>query len=203
MTSHCNWCNIIITDMLREVKKYFIGSYSQDWLLQSTGRWCMIFHIHFYFQVLVKYCHVVFIVVLFWLGSDRSSRVAFCICAITLLLSILTPIFLHFSSVDMSHSCCSSARVFGRALVHEFLTSYSLAEWCLHFFPTVQLYVLVRRSRRDSLLGWRPGIFFLFCVFFCFWSFYVFLLNCIIIWPSLPPEGWWRDYGVGFWCRLT
>ena len=28
-------------------------------------------------------------------------------------------------------SCCSHARVFGRALVHEFLISYSHTEWCL------------------------------------------------------------------------
>ena len=78
-----------------------------------------------------------FIIIVFWLGSDRPSGLRLFVPA--LLLSILTLLFLPYSSVSLFHSCCSHARVFGKTLVHEFHISYSNTEWYL-LFRTVQLY---------------------------------------------------------------
>ena len=69
---------------------------------------------------LIKYYHILFIIIVFWLGCDRPSGLLFFVPA--LLFSILTPLFLPPSSVYLSyfilavpmhkclgkHSCMSS-----------------------------------------------------------------------------------------------
>ena len=73
-----------------------------------------------------------FIIIVFWLGSDRPSG----------LLSFVPPHLLfpysHLSSYRLRlfiliHSFSYHARVFGKTLVHEFPISYSHAEWYLIF----------------------------------------------------------------------
>ena len=84
-----------------------------------------------------------FIIIVFWLGCDRPLGLPFFVPA--LLLSIFTPLFLHYIFVCFFVfilSCCSHAWVFRETLVHEFPMSCSHTEWYLHFF-----------ARRNSLFG--------------------------------------------------
>ena len=74
------------------------------------------------FLFLIKYYHIFFIIIVFWLGCDRPSGLLLFVPAV--LFSILTPLFCVSSSV-LFHSCCSHAWVFGKTLVHEFPVSYS------------------------------------------------------------------------------
>ena len=53
------------------------------------------------FPFLIKYCHVMFIIIVFLLGSSRPSGLHFNVP--TLFLSILTPIFLPSSCVSLSY----------------------------------------------------------------------------------------------------
>ena len=75
-----------------------------------------------------------FIIIVFWLGSERSSRLLFFSCPLYLfptdssLLTFFVCFFILF------HSCCSHARVFGKTLVHELPISYSHAFWKMHSF---------------------------------------------------------------------
>ena len=72
------------------------------------------------FPFLIKYYHILFIIIVFWLGFDRPTGLLLFVPA--LLLSLLTPLFLPSSSVSLSyfvlavpmreclgkHSCMSS-----------------------------------------------------------------------------------------------
>ena len=72
------------------------------------------------FSFLIKYYHILFIIIVFWLGCDRPSGLLLFVPI--LLLSILTPLFLPSLSVSLSyfvlavpmreclgkHSCMSS-----------------------------------------------------------------------------------------------
>ena len=75
------------------------------------------------FTFLIKYYNIMFIIIVFWFGNDKSrfffharfpsfhthaSLLTFFVCCFILL-----------------HSCCSHAQVFGKTLVHEFPISYS------------------------------------------------------------------------------
>ena len=69
-----------------------------------------------------------FIVMVFWLGSD-SPRRDFLFFVPALIFSMLTPLFTFFVCFFiLFHYCCSHARVFGKKLVHEFLISYNRNE---------------------------------------------------------------------------
>ena len=86
---------------------------------------------HYTFSISYKilpYLNFMFIIIiLFWSG------LRFFVPA--LLLSILMPLFLPFSVCIfvLFRSCCSHARVFGKALVHEFPMSSRHTEWYLPF----------------------------------------------------------------------
>ena len=84
---------------------------------------------HCTFSLLIKYYHILFVIILFWLGSDRLSGLFSFVPA--LLFSILTPLFCPSLPVPLSYFslCRSDARVFGKTLVHEFPISYSHTEW--------------------------------------------------------------------------
>ena len=82
---------------------------------------------HCTFSISYKICHILFIIIVFWLGCDRPSGLLMFVPA--LLLTIFVCLFVLF------RSCCSHACVFGKTLVHEFPMSYSHTEWYLHFFP--------------------------------------------------------------------
>ena len=84
-----------------------------------------------FFPFLLKYYHIMFIIIGFWFGSDRPSRLLSFVPA--LLLSIFTPSTYRLRLFILFHSCCFHARVFGKTLVHELSISYSHAEWYLLF----------------------------------------------------------------------
>ena len=73
-----------------------------------------------------------FIIILFWLGSDRPSGLFFRARKTSFhthasLLTVFVCFFILF------HSCCSHTRVFGKTLVHKFPISYSYTEWYLRY----------------------------------------------------------------------
>ena len=55
----------------------------------------------FLFPFLIKYYHILYIIIVFWLGCDRPLGLLLFVPA--LLLSILTPLFLPPSSVSLSY----------------------------------------------------------------------------------------------------
>ena len=81
-------------------------------------------------NLIVKYYHILFIIIVFRLGCDRPSGLL--LFAPAVFFSILTPLFCVSSSV-LFRSCCSHAQVFGKTLVHKFSMSYSHTEWNLPF----------------------------------------------------------------------
>ena len=84
------------------------------------------------FQFLIKYYHV-FIIIVFWLGSDRPSGLLSYMPA--LFLSTLTPPFSYrLCLFILFHSCCSHARVFGKTLVHEFPCPIAILNGTFFFF---------------------------------------------------------------------
>ena len=79
------------------------------------------------FPFLIKYYHILFIIIIFWLGSDRLSGLLSCplyFSPYSRLSSYRLPL-----SIVLFQSCCSHARVFGKTLVHEFPIFYSHTEW--------------------------------------------------------------------------
>ena len=101
---------------------------------------------------LLKYFHILFIIIVFWLGSDRPSRLLLFMPALLLyfrthvcLLTIFVCFFVLF------RSCCSHARVFGKTLVHEFPMSYSHTEWYLPFSRGEIVYRPTLRLRKLNL----------------------------------------------------
>ena len=56
---------------------------------------------HCTFSISYKYYHILFIIIVFWLGCDLPSALLFFMLA--LLLSILTPLFLPSLSVSLSY----------------------------------------------------------------------------------------------------
>ena len=101
------------------------------------------------FPFLIKYDHIFFIIIVFWLGCDRPSGLLLFVPAV--LFSILTPLFCPSSSVSLSyfilavpmrkclgkHSCMSSP--FPVAILNGTCS-----------FPTVQLQVHKWNSVRDG-----------------------------------------------------
>ena len=119
------------------------------WTLHNGGLW-IIFHCLIYkffcqlnLSVLslyhLKYYHIMFIIIVFWLGSDGPSGLLFFVLA--LLISMESPIFLP-SFVFSSYSFLQvpMRQCFKKTLVHEFHPTNSLTEWYL-LFPTVHLQV--------------------------------------------------------------
>ena len=86
---------------------------------------------HRTFSIFIKHYHIMFIIIVIWLGCDRPTELLFFVPAF--LLSILTPLFLPFRLFILFYSCCSHARVFGKIHVHEFTISYIHTEWYLLF----------------------------------------------------------------------
>ena len=80
------------------------------------------------FPFLVKYYHILFIIIVFWFGCDRPS-------GLLLLLSMLTPLFLPSLSVSLCYFVLAvpMRECLGKTLVHEFPMSYSYTEWYLPF----------------------------------------------------------------------
>ena len=86
----------------------------------------------YFFPFLIKYYHIMFIIIVFWLGCDRPSDFFFrarfaSFHAHAFLLAFFVYFFVLF------RSCCSHAWVFWKTLVHEFPISYSHTEWYLPF----------------------------------------------------------------------
>ena len=80
-------------------------TWEDGWFLifDCLSRFCfLLIELHCtFFPVLIKYYHIMFIIIVFWLGGDRPSGRRFFVPA--LLLSILTPLFLSSSSVPLSY----------------------------------------------------------------------------------------------------
>ena len=123
----------------------------------------------------------------------RPSRLLFYFVP-TLLVSILTPLFLSSSSVSLPFLCLISfllfqcASVWGntRAWVLHFLRPYLMA---LVFFLTTQLHVHKRRLRLDSRLGWWLSEFLLLLLLLLSSSSSVSIISFILAVPMLRCWG--------------
>ena len=85
------------------------------------------------FPFLIKYCHIMFIIIVFWLGNDRPSGLFFLSSPLYFfpyshLSSYLLLLFLYLFIF-----CCFHVQVCGKTLVHELHISYSHTEWYLLF----------------------------------------------------------------------
>ena len=86
------------------------------------------FHCSF-FHFFIKYYQIMFIIIVFWLGSDRPSELLFLSCPLCFFPhSRFTSYLLRLFFV-LFRFCCSHARVFGKTHVYEFRISYSHTEW--------------------------------------------------------------------------
>ena len=121
--------NFLYCIFMNPVRKC-LGKHSYMILITGEGGWFVTFrifqsilffwHLNFIvlFPFIIKYYHSLFIIIVFWSGSDRPSG---------LLLFVpgsLVTIFVCF--FVLFRFCCSHARVFGKTLVHEFPMSYKL-----------------------------------------------------------------------------
>ena len=128
---------------------------------------CCFLLIKFHFTFSVSYKITPWYIT-FWLGSDRLSTLFFCAHCTSFHTRASCLIFFCF--LILFHSHCSHAWVFGKTIMHEFI-SFSLTEWCLFFFGTVQLQVqnvylewntrnswaLVNMNHLTKLMGVRLG----------------------------------------------
>ena len=86
-----------------------------------------------------------FIIIVFWLASDRPVDLFFSCPLYFFPYSRLS--FVCFCI--LFHSCGSHARMFGKTLVHEYPISYSHTEW-YYFFSDIA----TTRARRESDTRW-------------------------------------------------
>ena len=93
--------------------------------------------------LLIKYFHIMFIIVVFWLGCDRPSGHLFFVT----LSSYLLRLFLYLISFLLFPGA-----VFGKTLVHEFPISYSHTECYTFFFQSVKAMNNWKRSAIKQIL---------------------------------------------------
>ena len=89
----------------------------------------LLIEFHCTFPYLIKCYHINFIIIVFWLGSDRPSGLTFLFSSAYFFPNSRLSSQLHISSYFLFRSFYSNARVSGKTLVHEFLLSYSHTEW--------------------------------------------------------------------------
>ena len=85
------------------------------------------------FLFLIKYYHILFIIIVFWFGCDRPSGLLFLRAHFAYFHTHASLLAFFVCFFILFHSCCSYARVFGKTLLHEFPVSYSHTEWYLLF----------------------------------------------------------------------
>ena len=110
------------------------------------------------FPFLIKYCHILFIIIVFWLGCDRPSRLLFFRARFAFFHTHASHLTSFVCLFILFHSCCSHAQVIGKTLVHEFPISYSHTEWYLHFFALWRQWIIGNWARLNKsyyyYLGW-------------------------------------------------
>ena len=84
------------------------------------------------FSFLIKYYHIMFIIILFWLGSE-DVWASFFLARFASFHSHASLLTFFVCLLVLFHSCCSHARVFVKTFVHEFPISYSHTESYLLF----------------------------------------------------------------------
>ena len=126
-------------------------------LIPWNGGGCMIFHFWLFKSILffvelnsivllpylIKHNNIMIVVIVFWFVRNRPSGLFFHACfasfhtyATLFLINYMLPLISYMLHVTifvcffiLFHSCCSRACVFWKTYVHEFLISYSYAEW--------------------------------------------------------------------------
>ena len=101
----------------------------------------------YFFSFFIKYYNIIFIIIVFWLGSSRPSGLLSFVPSLLFpydlenRLSLIFP-FSNYASlltffvclIVLFHSCCSHARVFGQILVHEFPFPIAIQYWVVPSF---------------------------------------------------------------------
>ena len=90
-----------------------------DYFLWKGLCWISV-EFHCYFPFFIKYCHILFIIIVFWLGCDRPSGLLFFRARFASFHTHASLLVFFVCFFILFHSCCSHARVFGKTLVHEF-----------------------------------------------------------------------------------
>ena len=134
--------SIIFLQSFKSCKMLYIIKIYNDCVILYGGGWMFIhflivesilFFVYIEFHCIFSTSYRITIlrlfIIVFWLSSDRPSGLPFLSCPLYFFF-ILAPLFLHSSSVLFKFS---HARVFGKALVHEFHISYCDTEWYLFF----------------------------------------------------------------------
>ena len=78
----------------------------------------------------MKYYDIMFIIIVFWLGSDKPPGLLLFHIRFTS-FHIHASLLTFFCFMVLFHSCCSHVRMFGKILVHEYHISYGHTEWNL------------------------------------------------------------------------
>ena len=103
----------------------------------------------YFFHLLLKNYHIMFIIIVFWLGCERLSGLFFCACVSSvharassyhLCLFLYLISFLLFPCMTVSEN------------THAWVPHFLLLYWMVLFFPTAQLHVHKRCLRQDSLV---------------------------------------------------
>ena len=115
------------------------------------------------FSFFIKYYHILFIIIVFWLGCDRPSGLLFFRAGFASFHTHVTLLTFFVCFFILFHSCCSHARVFGKTLVHEFPISYSPTEWYLLFFALWRQWIILN----GALLNKSCYYFFRRCNYKC------------------------------------
>ena len=105
-------------------------------LVDCLSPFCFLFiEFHYTSPFLIKYYHIMVIIIVFRLGWLGRRDFFFFVTALLLSIhsSLITYVICFFI---LFHSCCSHAWVFEKTLVHEFLIFYSHTEWYLRFSET-------------------------------------------------------------------
>ena len=125
------WRNCVKYYEIQRVDKTLLSNNGASIFLHllSTIFKYILFFVHCFhgtFPYLLKCYHIMFIIIVFWFVIVIGSRDSFFFVP-DLLLTFFFCFFVLF------HFCCSHARVFGKALVHEYLISCGHTEWYLLF----------------------------------------------------------------------
>ena len=104
-----------------------------DYFLWKGLCWISV-EFHCYFPLFIKYCHILFIIIVFWLGCDSPSELLFFRARFASFHTHASLLVFFVCFFILFHSCCSHARVFGKTLVHEFPVIISIFYKILPYF---------------------------------------------------------------------
>ena len=105
------------------------------------------------FPFLIKYYHIMFIIIVFWLGCDRPSGL-FIRARCTFFHTHASLLYVFVCLIVLFHSCCSHAWVFGKTLLHEFPVPIAILNGTSSFLFLVQENINMPSGHYYRLCSW-------------------------------------------------